>query len=51
MFLRVQKTGGRQYLLLVENRWVEGKVKQRVLHRLGRLDELQASGESRFHRD
>jgi len=45
MFLRVQKTGGRQYLLLVENQWVEGKVRQRVLHRLGRLDHLQARGE------
>ena len=45
MFLRVQKTGGRQYLLLVENQWVEGKVRQRVLHRLGRLEQLQASGE------
>ena len=45
MFLRVQKTGGRQYLLLVENQWVDGKVRQRVRHRLGRLEQLQASGE------
>ena len=45
MFLRVQKTGGRQYLMIVENQWVDGKVRQRVLHRLGRLDHLQASGE------
>lgn len=45
MFLRVQKTGGREYLLIVENQWVDGKVKQHVLHRLGRLDHLRASGE------
>jgi transposase len=29
----------------VDNAWVNGKVKQRVLHRLGRLDELVASGQ------
>jgi hypothetical protein len=29
----------------VDNQWVDGKVKQRVLHRLGRLDELLASGQ------
>jgi len=29
----------------VDNTWVNGKVKQRVLHRLGRLDELVASGQ------
>jgi len=29
----------------VENEWVEGKVKKRVLHRLGRLDELLAGGQ------
>lgn len=45
MFLRVQKTAGRKYLLIVENQWVDGKVRQRVLHRLGRLEQLQASGE------
>ncbi len=28
----------------MDNAWVNGKVKQRVLHRLGRLDELLASG-------
>jgi serine phosphatase RsbU (regulator of sigma subunit) len=28
----------------VDNEWVDGKVKQRVLLRLGRLDELLASG-------
>ncbi len=45
MFLRTQTTGGRTYLLLVENERVDGCIKQRVLHRLGRLDQLQASGQ------
>lgn len=45
MFLRTQTTAGRTYLLLVENERVEGRIKQRVLHRLGRLDQLQASGQ------
>jgi len=33
------------YLLIVDNVRVDGKVKQRVLHRLGRLDELLANGQ------
>ena len=45
MFRRTQTSGGRTYLLIVESERVEGKVKQRVLHRLGRLDQLQASGQ------
>jgi transposase len=45
MFLRVQRNGDRQYLLIVENQWIDGKVKQHVCHRLGRLDRLQASGQ------
>lgn len=45
MFLRTQTTAGRTYLLLVENERVEGRIKQRVLLRLGRLDQLQASGQ------
>ena len=44
MFVRTQTNGSRTYLLIVDNRWVDGKVKQRVLFRLGRLDELLASG-------
>ena len=44
MFVRTQTNGSRTYLLIVDNQWVEGKVKQRVLLRLGRLDELLASG-------
>ena len=44
MFVRTQTNGSRTYLLIVDNEWVDGKVKQRVLARLGRLDELLASG-------
>ena len=45
MFVRTQTNGSRTYLLVVDNDWVDGKVKQRVLLRLGRLDELLASGQ------
>ena len=44
MFIRAQKSGKRTYLLIVENEWAEGKVRQKVLHRLGRLDILQETG-------
>jgi Transposase DDE domain len=44
LFVRTQTNGSRTYLLIVDNEWVDGKVKQRVLLRLGRLDELVASG-------
>ena len=43
MFVRTQTNGSRTYLLIVDNHWVDGKVKQRVLLRLGRLDQLLAS--------
>lgn len=45
MFVRTQTNGSRTYLLVVDNVRVDGKVRQRVLHRLGRLDELLASGQ------
>ena len=44
MFVRTQTNGSRTYLLIVDNERVDGKVKQRILLRLGRLDELLASG-------
>ena len=44
MFVRTQTNGSRTYLLIVENDWVDGQVKQRVLSRLGRLDQLLADG-------
>jgi hypothetical protein len=45
MFLRTQRNLNRTYLLLVESYRVQGRMKQRVLFRLGRLDQLRASGE------
>jgi transposase len=45
LFVRTQTNGSRTYLLIVDNVRVDGKVKQRVLHRLGRLDELRSSGQ------
>ncbi len=44
MFVRAQTNGSRTCLLIVDNERVDGKLKQRVLLRLGRLDELLASG-------
>ena len=45
MFVRTKKRGERTYLMIVKNERVDGKVKQTVLHSLGRLDHLQESGE------
>ena len=45
MFVRTQTNGDRTYLLVVENERIGGKIRQRVLHRLGRLEELLASGQ------
>lgn len=42
MFARVKKSGKYQYLQIVENRKVKGKVKQRVIATIGRMDQLQA---------
>jgi hypothetical protein len=44
MFFRQKKSGNRTYLQIVENRRQDGRVRQRVLLTLGRLDELKASG-------
>jgi len=44
MFARVKKSGKHQYLQIVENRKEKGKVKQRVISTIGRLDQLQAKG-------
>lgn len=45
MFFRTKKSGPRTYLQLVENRWEGGRSRQHVLATLGRLDQLQASGQ------
>jgi Transposase DDE domain len=44
MFFRVKQSGPRQYLQIVENFRQDGRVQQRVLTTLGRLDELRRSG-------
>ena len=44
MFIRVKKNGDREYLQVVHNERVEGKVKQRVIGTLGRRDKLQEDG-------
>jgi transposase len=45
VFIRTQSNGSRTYLLIVDNERVDGKVVQRVLFRLGRLDQLLSSGQ------
>jgi hypothetical protein len=45
MFFRRKTTKGHTYLQIAENRREGGKVKQRVVATLGRLDELGASGQ------
>jgi len=44
MFFRKKKVGNRIYLQIVENRWEDGKTKQRVIGTVGRMDKLQDSG-------
>ena len=45
MFFRTKTSGPRSYLQIVENRWEDGRPRQRVLATLGRLDQLQQSGQ------
>src|SRR3954454_22325017 len=45
MFFRTKTSGSRSYLQIVENRWEEGRTRQRVVATLGRLDHLQQSGQ------
>jgi len=45
MFFRTKKSGTRSYLQVVENRWEGGRSRQRVVATLGRLDQLQQSGQ------
>ena len=44
MFVRAKKSGDYQYLQIVENQRIDGKVRQQVVATLGRLDVLQATG-------
>ena len=41
IFARVKKSGRNQYLELVENRKEKGKVKQRIIATVGRMDQLK----------
>ena len=45
MFFRQKKSGDRVYLQIVENRWEQGRSKQRVIATLGRLERLTESGQ------
>src|SRR3954470_20531470 len=45
MFFRTKTSGTRSYLQIVENRWEDGRPRQRVIATLGRLDQLQKSGQ------
>ena len=44
MFVRVKKSGKHPYLQIVESQRVDGRVRQRVIAALGRLDVLRKSG-------
>ena len=44
MFFRLKKSGERAYVQIVENKRVDGAVRQSVIATLGRADELAASG-------
>ena len=44
MFARVKKSGKYQYLQIVENNKEKGKVKQRVIATVDRMDQLQSKG-------
>src|SRR5208283_5131485 len=44
MFFRLKKSGERAYVQIVENKRIEGAVRQSVVATLGRADELEASG-------
>jgi hypothetical protein len=44
MFVRAKKSGAYEYLQVVENERLDGRVRQRVVATLGRLDVLQATG-------
>jgi hypothetical protein len=43
MFLRQKRTGDRTYLQIVENRWEDGRSRQRVIGTLGRVEDLDQS--------
>ncbi|MBV8577947.1 MAG: transposase, partial [Acetobacteraceae bacterium] len=44
MFFRTKTSGPRSYLQIVENRWEDGRTRQRVVATPGRRDPLQQDG-------
>ena len=44
MFFGIKKSGTRSYIQIVENKRVNGVVRQSVIANLGRADDLNASG-------
>jgi hypothetical protein len=44
MFFRLKKSGERAYVQIVENKRIDGAVRQSVVATVGRADELAASG-------
>ena len=44
MFARIKKSGNHQYVQVVHNERIDGRVRQRVMATLGRLDTLKESG-------
>jgi hypothetical protein len=44
MFFRLKKSGARSYVQIVENKRIDGAVRQSVIATRGRVDELAASG-------
>ena len=45
MFARVKKSGNYQYVQVVHNERINGRVRQRVIATLGRLDVLKETGQ------
>ena len=45
MFVRTKQRGTHTYLMIVENKRVDGRIQQTVLHHLGRLDRLRVSAQ------
>lgn len=44
MFFRKKKVGPYEYVVLVENKWIDGKVRQRTLLNLGRVADVLENG-------
>ena len=42
-FVRKKRLGGYEYYQLVENRWIDGKPRQRVLLHLGRYSDIEGA--------